>query len=376
VPDGSRLCVAIDATSLLGKPTGVGQVSARLIEALAARDDLELAAFAITWRGRHDLDTRVPANVRPATRRFPARLTRLLWPRRTYPKVEHWTGACDVVHATSFVAPPSDAPVLLTVHDLTFVRFPEMCSGDTLTYPTLIDKAVERGAVLHTYSDYIAAELREHLRLPAELVVRVYPGLAATAGGDAASGRRLAGAARYVLALGTIEPRKNLPMLVRAFDEVAAADDQVRLVIGGPDGWGVEEFEAACAAAANGDRITRLGYVDDRQRRDLLAGAAVLAYPSIYEGFGHPPLEAMQAGVPVVASSAGALVEVLGDAALLPDPTDATAIGAALSRALTDAELRAELIRKGHERTQRYTWERAGGDFAALYRKIRDEGRG
>ena len=96
----------------------------------------------------------------------------------------------------------------------------------------------------------------------------------------------------------------------------------MRLVIGGPDGWGVEEFEAACAAAAHGDRITRLGYVDDRQRRDLLAGATVLAYPSIYEGFGHPPLEAMQAGVPVVASSAGALAEVLGDAALLPDPEE------------------------------------------------------
>ena len=182
MPDGSRLRVAIDATSLLGKPTGVGQVSARLIEALAARDDLDLTAFAITWRGRHDLDTRVPPNVRPATRRFPARLTRALWPRRAFPKVEHWSGPCDVVHATSFVAPPSDAPVLLTVHDLTFVRFPEMCSGDTLSYPTLIDKAVERGALLHTYSDYIAEELRDHLRLPAERVVRVYPGLAGDRG--------------------------------------------------------------------------------------------------------------------------------------------------------------------------------------------------
>jgi glycosyltransferase involved in cell wall biosynthesis len=119
--------------------------------------------------------------------------------------------------------------------------------------------------------------------------------------------------------------------------------------------------------------VVRLGYVDVRDRRDLLAGASVLAYPSIYEGFGHPPLEAMLAGVPVVASNAGALVEVLGDAALLPDPADADAIGDALSRTLTDTELRAELIRLGHERTHRYTWERAGGDFTALYREIIDQ---
>jgi glycosyltransferase involved in cell wall biosynthesis len=274
------------------------------------------------------------------------------------------------VHATSFVAPPSDAPVLLTVHDLTFVRFPEMCSGDTLTYPTLIEKAIERGAMLHTYSDFIARELCEHFRLPAERVARVYPGLAATAGGDTAAGRRLAGAERYVLALGTIEPRKNLPMLVRAFDLVAAGDPAVRLVVGGPDGWGVEDFEAACAAAAHGDRIARLGYVDDRQRRDLLAGATVLAYPSIYEGFGHPPLEAMQAGVPVVASSAGALAEVLGDAALLPDPTDADAIGAALARVLSDDETRRTLIERGAARTARYSWDVQRDEFAALYRDL------
>jgi glycosyltransferase involved in cell wall biosynthesis len=375
VPDGARLRVAIDATSLLGEPTGVGQVSARLIEALAGRDDLELTAFAITWRGRHDLDARVPPNAQRATRRFPARLTRALWPRFDAPKVEHWTGACDIVHATSFVAPPSDAPVLLTVHDLTFVRFPEMCSGDTLSYPTLIGKAIERGAVVHTYSDYIADEIREYFRLPEERVVRVYPGLAATSGGDAAAGRRLAGTDRYILALGTIEPRKNLPTLARAFDAVAADDDDVRLVIGGPDGWGVEAFEAACAEVMHADRITRLGYVNDRQRRDLLAGATVLAYPSIYEGFGHPPLEAMLAGVPVVASNAGALIEVLGPAALLPDPDDAEAIGAALTRVVADADLRAELIARGHDRTRRYSWEQASRDFSALYREVVDRSR-
>jgi glycosyltransferase involved in cell wall biosynthesis len=368
----ARPIVGIDATSLLGTTTGVGQVTAHLIEAVAARDEVDVRAFAISWRGRNGLRERLPATIDTATKPFPARLTRVLWPRAPIPHVEHWTGPVDLVHATSFVAPPSHAPVLLTVHDLTFVRFPEMCSGDTLTYPRLIRAALDRGAVIHTYSDCIAEEIVEHFDLPRERVVRVYPGVAPTAGGDAQRGRMLAGNDRYVLALGTIEPRKNLPMLVRAFDCVAADDPSVRLVIGGPDGWGAEAFAEACAAAHHGDRVVRLGYVDVRDRLDLLAGASVLAYPSIYEGFGHPPLEAMLAGVPVVASNAGALVEVLGDAALLPDPDDADAIGAALSRALTDTELRAELIQRGYERTRRYTWERAAGDFTALYREVID----
>jgi glycosyltransferase involved in cell wall biosynthesis len=372
----ARPTVAIDATSLLGTTTGVGQVTAHLIEALAARDDVDLRAFAISWRGRKGLEAELSSNVLAATKPFPARLTRLLWPRTPRPHVEYWTGPVDIVHATSFVAPPSHGPVLLTVHDLTFVRFAEMCAGDTLTYPRLIRVALDRGAVIHTYSDCIAEEIVEHFALPPERVVRVYPGLAPTSGGDAARGRLLAGTDRYVLALGTIEPRKNLPMLVRAFDAVAADDPSVRLVIGGPDGWGAEAFAEACAAAHHGDRVMRLGYVDVRDRRDLLAGATVLAYPSIYEGFGHPPLEAMLAGVPVVASNAGALVEVLGSAALLPDPNDADAIAAALTRALTDRELRAELIRLGHERTDRYTWDRAAGDFTALYQEIIDDTRG
>jgi len=366
----TRPAVAIDATSLLGTTTGVGQVTAHLIEAVAARGDIDLRAFAISWRGRNGLGEQLPRGVTAATKPFPARLTRALWPHAPIPHVEHWTGPVDLVHATSFVAPPSHTPVLLTVHDLTFVRFSEMCAGDTLTYPRLIRVALDRGALIHTYSDCIADEIVESFGLPRDRVVRVYPGLAPTAGGDAARGRQLAGTDRYVLALGTIEPRKNLPMLVRAFDGVAADDPSVRLVIGGPDGWGAEAFADACAAAHHGDRVIRLGYVDVRDRRDLLAGATVLAYPSIYEGFGHPPLEAMLAGVPVVASNAGTLVEVLGDAALLPDPLDADAIAAALGRALNDPQLRADLVRLGHERTLRYTWERASGDFAQLYREI------
>jgi len=371
----AKLRIAFDATPLLGARTGVGEVTLHLLESLAARDDLDLAAYAITWRGREELDRVVPPGVRCATRPFPARATRVLWPRVARPTIERWTGPVDVVHATGFVAPPSAAPVLLTIHDLTFVRFPEMCTRDTLSYGRLIRVALDRGATVHTYSDFVADEVRATFALPPERVVRVYPGLAPTAGGDPVRGRRLARGERYVLALATIEPRKNLPTLVRAFDAVADGDADVHLVIAGPNGWGVESFDAACSAARNRGRIHRLGYVDDRDRRDLLAGAALLAYPSIYEGFGHPPLEAMGAGVPVVASSGGALPEVLGDAALLPDPLDIEAVSDALARALSDDDLRSRLRDLGGARAARYTWPHATGEIAQLYGQLASSGR-
>ena len=160
---------------------------------------------------------------------------------------------------------------------------------------------------------------------------------------------------------------------MRAFDAIVGAERDLRLVVAGPDGWGVEAYEEAVAASRHADRVRRLGYVTNAERAALIAGATMLAYPSRYEGFGFPPLEAMQAGVPVVASSAGALPEVLGDAALLPDPDDVDALAEALTHLLHRTEERAELIARGYERAGRYRWERAAPEFVTLYRRLAAE---
>jgi glycosyltransferase involved in cell wall biosynthesis len=365
-----RLRVGFEATSLLGPRTGVGQTVSHLLDTLATREDLDITAFAVTLRGQVNLAHQVPRDVRARIRHVPARLTRLLWRRMSFPRAEFWTGPVDVVHAPNYVAPPAKAPVVVTVHDLTFVWYPELSTPDTLTFPTYIKLALDRGAVVHAVSDFVANEVREHFQVEPERVVRVYSGLVPSRGGDPARGRLLADSDRYVLALGTVEPRKNLPNLVRAFDIVAATDPDLVLVVAGPDGWGVDEFNDTVARARHGDRVHRLGYVEDPDRRDLLAGATVLAYPSIYEGFGHPPLEAMQTGIPVVASNAGALSEILGDAALLPDPGDVEGIADALKGVLVDEALREQLVTRGHERVARYTWERAASELADLYRRL------
>lgn len=363
------LRLAVDGTPLLAHATGVGEVAHGLLETLAGRPDIEIVAYALTFRGRGQLAHRIPTGIRPATRRIPARLVRALWLHSDVPHVEQWTGPVDVVHAT-FIGPPAHSPVVVTIHDIGFIRFPELCTADTIQYGRLIRRALDRGAFVHVTSEYVGNEVRETFGIDGGRLTRIPLGVRPSSGGDPEHGRALTGATRYVLALGTVEPRKNLPVLVRAFDKVASVDPGLRLVVAGADGWGLEEFQAACAAAQHGDRIVRLGYVSDAQRRDLLAGARVVAYPSRYEGFGLVPLEAMDAGTPVIASRAGALPEVLGDAAVLVDPDDPGGLAAALEWAISDEALRDELVRKGRQWVTRYSWESSADQFLDLYRSL------
>ncbi|MFI5047359.1 MAG: glycosyltransferase family 4 protein [Acidimicrobiia bacterium] len=367
----SPLRVAVDATPVIGERSGVGHATARLLAELGARTDVAVSGYAITRRGRSSLAGLLPAGVVPATSPMPARVTHRLWRAAGRPRIEHWTGAIDVVHATNFVAPPARAPVVVTVHDLTFVHHPELCRAETVAYEASIARSIDRGATVHVLSDAMGDEVREHFGLPEVRVARVYLGVDESGrDGDATSGRALAGAPRYVLALGTVEPRKNYPRLVAAFDAIAATETDFALVIAGGAGWGTDELDSALEHVRARDRVRVLGYVDDCDRADLLAGAHALAYPSLYEGFGLSPLEAMAAGVPVVTTRAGAIPEAVGDAALLADPLDVDDLAGALQRVCDDESLRADLVERGHVRVARFSWSRSAEEFVALYRRI------
>jgi glycosyltransferase involved in cell wall biosynthesis len=168
--------------------------------------------------------------------------------------------------------------------------------------------------------------------------------------------------------MGTTEPRKDFPGLVKAFDRIASRYPDLELRIAGPEGWGEDQVRSAIAASPHRGRIKRMGWVADTG--GLVAGATVFAFPSIYEGFGYPPLEAMSLGVPVVATSAGAVPEIAQDAAVLVEPGDPDALGRALSCVLDDGELRAQLVEKGKARAARFSWDAAASAMRDLYAEI------
>ncbi|HVA42685.1 MAG TPA: glycosyltransferase family 1 protein [Acidimicrobiales bacterium] len=389
----SRLAVALDATPLLGFRTGVGVFCQWALDSLRRRDELAVSAFAISWRRRRGISDHVPPGVRVIDTPMPARPLHRAWSMGGVPPIEWFTGRQAVVHGTNFVVPPTRrAARVMTVHDLTSVRFPELCDDYTRRFPRLVRRALDEGAWVHTPSEFVAAEVVDLLGAPPERVRAVHHGVpplevpgALAAGTPAAesdapepgasdSGAAKAGARRgagvpgpYVLAIGTIEPRKDLPTLVRAFDLVAAEEPELRLVVAGADGWGVPAYEEAVGASAHAGRILRLGYVDSRLRSDLLRHASLYAYPSLYEGFGLPPLEAMLAGVPVLTTDAGALPEVVGDAAAMVPVGDVGAMAAAMRRLLTDDSARAALVAAGRARAASYRWEDSAAGLSALY---------
>lgn len=368
---GARVRVAIDAVPLLDTRTGVGRFVGETTTRLAGDPTLDLVAYGWPLGGKDALRGVLPPGVRVARLPMVGPPQRAAWRRVAFPPIEMWTGAVDVVHGPNFVVPPSwRGAEVVTVHDLTVLRHPELCTTDTLEFPPLLERSLRRGAWVHTVSRFVGDEVIDMLGVPSERVVVIPNGVTAAPPGDAARGIELATSERYILAVGTIEPRKDFPRLVTAFDRIADDHDDVKLVVAGPEGWGADQFRMAVRRAKHGDRVIRLGWVTDADRNALLRGATVFAYPSLYEGFGLPPLEAMSADVPVVTTDTGGITEVVGDAAILVPPGDTDALADGLTKVLADASLADDLRARGRTNIERFSWDRTATELAALYHRL------
>jgi glycosyltransferase involved in cell wall biosynthesis len=377
--------IVLDGLPLQVRSAGIAVYIEGLVRGLAReRPDLDIGLFGMSaplrraYRAVAPLVERapLPENVRwiesswyPAAMGYPSRFgLRLL-------ALETVAGGADVFHATNYGAPRRRATrLVVTVHDLALLRFPEFGTAPLRAH---VHRACARLPEAHRVVADSEATRNDLIALagvdPARIRV-VYPGYATRfvpldrAAACVAVAQRFGLHEPYILHVGTLEPRKNLVALLRAFDrlrDTAAAGH--RLVLVGQRGWLYEPIFAALDALRLGDRVQLVDTAQDDDLPALYTAAELFVYPSLYEGFGLPVLEAMACGTAVVTSNRSSLPEVVGDAALLVDPGDDAALADGMRRALGDRALRSTLAERALARARRFSWARCARETLAVY---------
>ena len=361
------LTVAIDAGPLHGSRTGIGNAVSWTIDALGSDTDLELRPYVTSMRAR----------VRSPQRRLPipAAVALRLWARRS-PPVDRLLGHPDVVHGTNYVVPPTQCARLVTVYDCWFLDHPADALPDVRRKAAVLRRAVCEGAYVVTSSDATSRRVRELLGTDrVRTILLGPPPIEPTSPtSPAPTGLPDLTSAPFILAVGTLERRKNLPTLIAAFGRLAREHPNVKLVMAGAVGNDADAVNRGIARLdpAIAERVIRTGPVDDPTKRWLLQHARALAYPSLDEGFGFPILEAQLLGTPVVASTAGSIPQVAGAAALLSPAHDAEALAANLYWIVSNDEMYAKLVRRGHTNVNRFSWADTARQLNETYHELAD----
>lgn len=371
----------LDGLPLTSPKTGVGHYTAELALALARAapgDEFELA-YPSTFPPLDESETQSkgrPENLRVA--RVPVGALGRRWWSAGLPLHARRAGY-RLFHGTNYDVPLwGGCATVLTVHDLSTRLHPETHEARRVFRSRWrLPLMVRAATVVVTPTESIRREVCQHMGVAPSKVFAVPEAprrVFAPAGRDETleARRRLGVEDDFLLAVGTVEPRKNLMALVLAFEELVRRRGErlrLRLVIAGPRGWLNRELLARAEHWVVKDRITFTGYVTDEDLRALYTSCRAFVYPSLYEGFGLPPLEAMACGAPVVASHIPALAETTGGAALLVPPSDVRALAEAVESALDDPSLAARLSQAGLAHAANFTWERAARLTLDVYRE-------
>ena len=364
---------ALDAHVVGRRKTGNETYVVNLASALARRPDVQPLAYVdagVIWPLPDGPETR-ELRWRAPFLRIPVELP--IRARRDH---------CDLLHV-QYVAPPiARMPIVTAIHDVSFEDVPGLFPRRTeLRLKLSVRFSARRSQAVITISEFTRSRIAHHYHMDPDRIVVTPLAVGAqwrSMPKDEALARLadLSLPASFVLAVGNLHPRKNIPRLVRAVAAArrAGAGD-LHLVLAGQRWWRMGEIDRAIEEESAGNWVHFLGYVDDSSLVALYSCADVVAYPSLYEGFGLPVLEALACGAVVVASNTTAIPEVAGDAALLVDPQDVTAMADAIATAITDEETRARLRRAAPLQTARFTWDRCADLTVGAYRTALERGR-
>lgn len=376
--------VVIDLTPTVQRHAGVGRYAGELACALLAADsDVEVTPFYTDRLGRKPAP---PLDALPASAlrwsNKPWRLSAFLSACGRVP-MDSLVGQGDIFHATDHVLPHlARARSVFTLHDLSFITRPETHLGSNRWFLRLaVPMFLRRSNAVICVSEHTRADAIRHYRLDESKIHVIPEGVNSRFQPMEDPSVRLAVRAKYglpeefILFVGTIEPRKNLVALLGAYRELRAEGRPEKLVVVGRKGWlHGPTFSRLRELGLEGE-VLFLGYVADDDLPAIYSAASVFVFPSLYEGFGLPPLEAMACGTPVVCSNASSLPEVCGDAAILVPPTDVLAMTAALRRVLDDPELRLQLRSRGLRQAARFSWEEVAARTISVYREVIGESR-
>jgi glycosyltransferase involved in cell wall biosynthesis len=347
--------VVFDVSPLSHARAGIGNYMLAALRGLR-ENGADVVAFApVSVQGRRNVEQAL-AGIDVETRLLVlpvAHAWRTAWSRLGRPATERWLGPFDVLHFSDWMFPPQKGGVrATTIHDLVPMRFPEWTHGRTVQmHGAKYRHAAQTAHVLVCNSEFTARDVRELLHVPAERVHVAHPAAALV---FTREGKRADLGRPYALTVATLEPRKNLETLLDAHELL---DGEFALAVVGAAGWGLQP-------RLDRPGVIRLGYVDDEELAELYRGASLFVYPSRFEGFGIPVLEAMASGAPVVASAHSSLDEACGDAAVRADPDSAEAIAAAIAEALGRRD---ELVRLGSAQAARFSARATGEAFLAAY---------
>jgi glycosyltransferase involved in cell wall biosynthesis len=370
--------IAIDYTPALRQGAGIGRYTRGLVAGLAEIDREN--QYTLFSAGEMLSARDWPANFHLRASLLPPHWLTVGWHRLHLPiPAELLTGDCDLYPSPDFTLPPlRRARGLVTIHDLSFVRVPECADPGLRAFlEKVVPAAVMRARRILADSENTRKDLIEILRADPDGISVITPAVEPRFRREDAVARLDDVRARYrlpdrfILGLGTLEPRKNFVRLIAAFGQLVRETDLPHaLVIGGKPGWLYQDIYRQANQEDLAGRVLFPGFVADEDLPALYSLADVFVFPSLYEGFGIPVLEAMACGTPVVTSNNSSLPEAAGNAALMVEATDSTGLAEAIAKTLDDTELSRRMIAAGYDQASRFTWQRSAQALLKAYERV------